>query len=383
MSTKRKGIKVERIVDFIDPEVKFVSLVGHSANRTPFTILKAEGGTSMSKSIVSVLVPKELSDEQAKEVLKEFNDADAKEYDTYIKYPQVDDSIIKNDTCQLVFLDKDTKTMGVIADLVEDEPTDGGESVTKKDPDDPDPAQDDNLDKTKKDAVDYVTIDTMLTEAYAMMDIMMGALQQSGMKANNRKNMITNAVKNFQIFVDTFFENAGEKEAVKSMDIKLLSEMLKDIEDVDDDTNPLSSSSFSTSAPNSMPSAGSAANPDPNTSSKPSEGAPAEGGPDSQKGVSAEDVTSMIEEAIKGIVFPEQDNTKVDELIKSVTESSENTKEVIEDLTAKVDKVIDDMVELQAQPHKSARVKAEDGLLSTYRQKKNDKTTFDGALFRV
>ena len=111
MSKIKKGIKVERIVDFIDPDVEFVSLVAHAASRAPFTLLKSEGDTSMDKVIVSVLVPNTVTKEQVTPILKEYNDADKTVYDTYTKYQQVEESALKEDSYELIYLNKEFKVI--------------------------------------------------------------------------------------------------------------------------------------------------------------------------------------------------------------------------------------------------------------------------------
>jgi len=163
-----------------------------------------------------VLVPNSLSEKQTKTVLKDYNDADKTEYDEYTKYQQVDLSAVKEDTHQLIYLDKDTRVLALVGELID--------AKQVKDPKEV---------GAEKEAVDYATIDSMLTEAYAMMDIMMGSLQQSGMTAESRKEIILSALKNFETFVTTFFSEASDKEATKSIEGKLLAVLLQSLSEIE------------------------------------------------------------------------------------------------------------------------------------------------------
>jgi hypothetical protein len=203
-SNKSKGFKVEQVVDFIAPDVKFVSLVSHAANRQPFKILKSQdGGISMPDTIIkSVLIPKSLDDEAVEKALEGYNTADVTEYETYDKYDQVSDDAIKEGTEATMFLDRDNRILAVTAELAE---------ASKEDDSVPE--------KLEKEKVDWATIDSVLDEAYAFLDITLGAFQQSGMEKEARKSIILSALKNFETFLNQMFDSTSDKAFSEPLDI--------------------------------------------------------------------------------------------------------------------------------------------------------------------
>lgn len=202
-NNKSKGFRVEQVVDFIAPDVKYVSLVGHAANRQPFKILKSQdGGISMPDTIIkSVLIPNSLDEETANKTLDGYNTADKTEYETYTKYTQVSDEAVKEGTEGTMYLDRENKILAVTAELAETSNKDG------------------DSDKLEKEKVDWATMDSVLDEAYAMLDIVLGSLQQSGMEKEARKNIIVSALKNFETFLNQMFTETSDKAFSEPLDI--------------------------------------------------------------------------------------------------------------------------------------------------------------------
>jgi len=187
MGKVNKDFLAEREVTFIEPEVKFVSLVGHAANRQPFTILKNDKGDKfMSKSVISVLLPKALSAEDTEKQLEGYKTTDSIDFETYVKYPQVAMEDVKENTVEVVFLDTATKSMAVIGELK------SGDSISTPG-------------KAEKEALDYATQDSVFGEAYALLDIVYGTMSQSVMTGADREAVLLSAIKNFGTFVSQLF----------------------------------------------------------------------------------------------------------------------------------------------------------------------------------
>lgn len=203
MGNTKKGFKIEQEVTYIAPDAQFVSLVKYAANRQPFTILKSEKGEfNMGKVMVSILIPNNISKAETDGYLKEYNNADSEKFDTYTKYRQVDASAIKAGTEEMIYIDTDTKVMGIVAELKTKNDTVPIESTTKK------------------EAVDYATMATVFDEAYSMLDIIAGSMGQSGMENVARKELISSALKNFGTFIDQFFGENSDKSMKEGLDIK-------------------------------------------------------------------------------------------------------------------------------------------------------------------
>ena len=213
---------IEDEVTFLtNVDVEFVSLVRHGANRTPFKILKSDkGGSTMEKVVIAVLIPKSISDEDAKAHLEGYRTDEVKEYDTYKSYIQVDQESIDLESAEIIQLNDEARVLGVVAFLANPEEKDAENAG--KDPDkDSDAAKADEDIEPKvieKEALDYATLDDVYMELYAMADIVGGALRQSTMDANDRKKIVSTAISNFATFADMVLSNTKADKVVKVED---------------------------------------------------------------------------------------------------------------------------------------------------------------------
>lgn len=205
----------DEVVFLTNVDAEFVSFVTHGANRTPFKILKSEseGGNTMDKVVQSVLIPKGLSDEQVTKCLEGFRTDEAKKFDSYTTYEQVSLEDIEADSMEAVWLDEDTKVMGVIGALKKD---------VKKD---------DDVPTVEKEALDYATMDALYDELYAMADIVSGSMRQSNIKPGVRKNTILTAIENFKSYAEMLLKSLKEENILPLSQEKL--EALAALETVD------------------------------------------------------------------------------------------------------------------------------------------------------
>ena len=192
-------VKEEDVTYLADAKVEFVSLVDRGANRAPFKILKSEGG-NMTKVVQAVLVPNRLSEEEKKACLEGFETENAKEFNSYTSYIQVSEDSVDLSKAQLAKLGK---SFALVAPLKEDSPE-----------------LKDAVDKTKKEAIDYLTLDNLYNELYAMADVVAGAMRQSEADTGNRKDIVLSAIHNFEAFATALFDNVNGKslKAVKIED---------------------------------------------------------------------------------------------------------------------------------------------------------------------
>lgn len=181
-------------VGYIEPVVEFVSLVAHAANREPFLILKSDEGENMKKAIISVLVPKTLTDSERVEALKDYNNADQTEYDTYTKYTQITDDCYDADSIELITLNKEKGVMGAIA------------AVTTKGSSDVNTATETDNTTIEKESVEYQTMDSVYTEMWALQDIVYGVMNQAHSDAAFKANVILTAIENTRTLFKQMFD---------------------------------------------------------------------------------------------------------------------------------------------------------------------------------
>jgi rubrerythrin/uncharacterized protein YoxC len=213
---------IEDEVTFLtNVDVEYVSLVRHGANRTPFKILKSDkGGSTMEKVVIAVLIPKSISDEDAKAHLEGYRTDEVKEYDTYKSYIQVDQESIDLESAEIIQLNDEARVLGVVAFLAKSEEKDP-ENAGKDPNKDPDAAKADEKIEPKvieKEALDYATLDDVYMELYAMADIVGGALRQSTMNSSDRKKIVSTAISNFATFADMVLSNTKAEKVVKVED---------------------------------------------------------------------------------------------------------------------------------------------------------------------
>lgn len=206
---KVKSIITEADITFMkDVEVEFVSLVGHAANRQPFRIIKGEieGDKTMPKTIYSVLVSKDVTEEKLQEIVAEHNfSVDEKiedALDGFDIYSQIEDGEVDLETRKMSALADGV--YAIVADLKEESEKEGLE----------------------KEEIEYETLDKVADSLFAMMDIVLGTMRQPEAEGTSRKEMIMTAVGNFSSYVEAVLANTKAEDVIENLDIK--SEIMKE-----------------------------------------------------------------------------------------------------------------------------------------------------------
>jgi hypothetical protein len=217
---KVKSIITEADIAFMkDVEVEFVSLVGHAANRQPFKIIKGEvkGDNAMPKTIYSVLVSKNITEEKLQEIVAEHNfSVDEKIEDSlegFDVYNQIEDGEV----------DLETKKMSALADGVYAIVVDLKEESEKE--------------GLEKEEMEYETLDKVADSLFAMMDIVLGTMRQPEAEGTSRKEMIMTAVNNFTTYVGAVLANTKAEEVLENLEIK--SEIMKEFLPEEKEEEPL------------------------------------------------------------------------------------------------------------------------------------------------
>lgn len=198
----------DEVVFMTDPDIQFVSLVKHGANRTPFKVLKHENSkeeTGMEKVVQAILVRNDLPEDQIAKALEGMSKKDATNTGSITSYEQCPLSRCNEETLIVVKHDEIDGVFNVLADLAEDQDDKGTLIV-----------------EVGKEAVDYATLDNLYTELYAMADIVSGAMRQENAGVEFRKSTIISAIDNFRTFAEVVLNNLGTAEkadlAVKAED---------------------------------------------------------------------------------------------------------------------------------------------------------------------
>lgn len=206
---KVKSIITEADVSFMtNTEVEFVSLVGHAANRSPFKIIKGEvkGENTMPKTIYSILVSKDVTEEKLQEIVSEHNfSVDEKIEDAlegFDVYSQIEDDEVDLETRKMSALADGV--YAVVADLKEESEKEGLE----------------------KEEFEYETLDKVADSLFAMMDIVLGTMRQPEAEGTSRKDMIMTAVNNFTSYVGAVLANVKAEDVIENIEIK--SEIIKE-----------------------------------------------------------------------------------------------------------------------------------------------------------
>jgi hypothetical protein len=208
---KVKSIITEADVSFMtNPEIHFVSLVGHAANRQPFKIIKGQikGDDNMpKKTIFSVLVPKTTTEEKLQEIVSEHKfsveEKDETSLSGYDVYIQAKDEDIDPDSKKIAKLEDDVFI--VVADLKEDSEKEG----------------------TEKDEFNWETYDTIADSLFAMCDIVLGSLRQPEADGTSRKDIIFAAISNFTKHAEAFLSTMKAEDVVENIEVK--SEIIKSL----------------------------------------------------------------------------------------------------------------------------------------------------------
>ena len=190
-----------------NPEIEFVSLVGHAANRQPFKIIKGEikGGNEMPKTIYNVLVSKDVSEDRLQEIASEHSfSVDEKLEDAvegFDVYSQIEDGEVDLETRKMTQIEDGI--YAVVADLKEESEA---EAIEKE--------------------MEYESLDGVADATFAMADIVLGVLRQPEADDMNRKEMIMSAISNFSNYAGAVLSTAKAEDVLAEINIK--SEIIKE-----------------------------------------------------------------------------------------------------------------------------------------------------------
>lgn len=204
----------DEVVFMVDPNVEFVSLVKHGANRAPFKVLKEEKtkeDSNMNKVVQSVLVSNSLSDEDIAKALEGIDKRNEKKYSSFTAYPQVSIEKVNAESVVVVKHEEVDGIYFVLGDLAEGATETGTLMVDAK------------------QAVDYATLDNLYSELYAMADVVGGAMRQENADAEFRKTTILKAIENFKSFAEVVLESLSAEKLAKGIDPKNHPKLVVDI----------------------------------------------------------------------------------------------------------------------------------------------------------
>jgi len=213
---KVKSNTVERDVTFMtDPDINFVSLVGHAANQQPFKIMKGQvkGDGNMNKVIHSILVPKEMGTEELKDSYS-FEEKDEESLDGFTIYKQVKDDEVDLETKSVAVLDQEKGIYGIVADKTEKS----------------------EAEPIVKESVDYASMDSILDGLMAMEEIVLGTLSQPASEKNERMTMINSAVTNFTNHVEAVMSTMKGDEVISLENVELKGENVKKLREIKQET---------------------------------------------------------------------------------------------------------------------------------------------------
>lgn len=173
-----------------DARARFVSMVKHGANRTPFVVLKKEGGIDMEKVVQSVIIPNSLPDEERTKALEGFRSDEPVKTEDTTTYIQVAEDVIDLGTKECI---KVGNVLHIIAKLKEEDGKTksgeaGKESVTTKE----------------------MSLQTLAMDFYAMGDLVLGAMHQQSFPEDKRGETIISALDSFRSDVALFFSGMKE-----------------------------------------------------------------------------------------------------------------------------------------------------------------------------
>jgi len=186
----------DEVVFMVNPNVEYVSLVKHGANRAPFKVLKAEKikeESNMNKVVQSVLVRNDISDEDIAKALEGIDKRNEKLYSSFTAYPQISIEKVAIDSIVVTKHEEVEGIYFVLGDLAEGMKEGGTLMIDAK------------------EAVDYATMDNLYTELYAMADVVGGAMRQENADAEFRKTTILTTIDNFKAFAEVVLESLAEK----------------------------------------------------------------------------------------------------------------------------------------------------------------------------
>lgn len=167
----------------------------------------------MEKSVVAILIPKQLSKDEADVFLEGMRTEDVRSYETYKSYIQVAKEHYDEKEVEVITIDKEKQVFGLVAPMEKKDDADGT-SEAEEDPDDNNTkGEGEGVEKDTKE-IDYATMDSLYDQLYAMADIVGGALRQEGQKPKERTKVILSAIDNFRNFAEVLMNNANSKSVV-------------------------------------------------------------------------------------------------------------------------------------------------------------------------
>lgn len=199
---KIKSIITEANVVFLQPEVEYVSLVGHAANRQPFKIIKGEvKGEAMPKQAIhSILVSKDVGEEKLQEIVKEHNFSVETKVedglDGYVIYKQLADEDVDFESRKMSALADGV--YAIVADLKAESDKEGIE----------------------KEEMEYESLEKVADALFAMVDIVLGTMRQPEAEGQSRKEMIMSAVSNFSNYAGAVLATVKAEDVVTGIEIK-------------------------------------------------------------------------------------------------------------------------------------------------------------------
>ena len=152
----------------------------------------------MSKIVQKVIIPKSLNQEAKDAALEEYRTDEVEELKSYKSYTQVDLDAIDPDSIQLG-KKSETGVYFVVADL-----KDTDEEQVSEQPD-----------LKSKEELDWVLLDDMYTELYAMEGIISGVLRQKNTSVPEKVSMIFSAVDNFKGAAEIILANVKQEDDYK------------------------------------------------------------------------------------------------------------------------------------------------------------------------
>lgn len=202
----KKSLQEEREIGFMtNPNPKFVSIVTRGANQIPFSVVKnqktSNGGLNMKKIIQAIIAPGDVAEDALKTAagVDELNLSNKSDFGSCVKYEQVAKDVCEADSFELVTLDAEKGIKAVAAELADE----ANKNFVV------------NLFKQKKelsaielpagataveDVAKYVA-DGIMSEFYAMQEIVYGTLAQSSGKAKDKVAAIEKACSNFLVYL--------------------------------------------------------------------------------------------------------------------------------------------------------------------------------------
>lgn len=209
-----RGVKVltemkeEEIVLLKDVDVKFVSLVRHGANQSPFRVIKSDGGKDMPKVIQAIILPDgvTLSSLAEKDELAWLNDAKqdkVEKFDEYLKLEQLSEDQFVDGSLQLVKIDprgsyvmvgeaKDNEVVKTALTLGEHK---------EKALDIPTSPMNEPIAEREGPAFVLTFRDMFEKELSSFLDVVKGAMSQSQSDVKKRKAAVMHALDSFKSFL--------------------------------------------------------------------------------------------------------------------------------------------------------------------------------------